>query len=549
MIHQDPQTTALARLPGLVDSISEIFEPVEGAGLEELLLEHARRKSTIEETVGFFRSPEVKECLRYFVRGSEVTDSYGVERMFTDDRMEHALRALDADFWGQALELTDVLSVMPACRRDEWREQIHNLKVPPFTEDALRATLAEHLKSRHLYFAERVDGLFRALSPNHKTNIAAGFRSKMILAGVTDGWWSSSSRMDALVDLRVVVGKFMGREDARGDLHVLTRKLVEKAQAYNRGEWVLVDGGAIEIRVYQNGNCHIRVHEEIAWRLNAVLASKNPGAIPESNRTRPAYTGKKTRKKVTRELFTRPLPFPVLRVLSEFRQYGRESAWEYGYTWEQLDRHVRAEVGLVLGGLGGVKDDERLASMNGRWRFDYDVSDALREVLASGTVPDQRAHQYYPTPEALARRVVELADVSDGDRVLEPSAGQGAIADLLPGDRLKCVEASKLHCAVLRGKGHDVDEGDFLEWKPEPGKNPTRVVMNPPFDRRQWVDHVEYAARVLSREPGSRIVAILPEGAPRRFELPGFTLSWSPPVAGAFAGTSVSVVVLVATVA
>jgi hypothetical protein len=162
----------------------------------------------------------------------------------------------------------------------------------------------------------------------------------------------------------------------------------------------------------------------------------------------------------------------------------------------------------------------------------------------SGVVPDQRAHQFYPTPRWLAERVAELAEIGPDDVVLEPSAGQGAIAELLPVDRTLCIEASSLRCKILRARGLEVDCADFLKGAHD-GATVTRVCMNPPFDRGQWERHVQHAAGLLTGR-GARLVAVLPASAPAKLKLPGFALSWSEPIAGAFCGTNISVVLLTA---
>jgi hypothetical protein len=116
-----------------------------------------------------------------------------------------------------------------------------------------------------------------------------------------------------------------------------------------------------------------------------------------------------------------------------------------------------------------------------------------------------------------------------------------------------CVEASALHCTVLRAKGFACMLGDFLAMGASDFVGDgalagplTRVVMNPPFDRGQWRAHVERAAGLLGKA-GARLIAVLPAGAPSKLpELPGFTLAWSEPIHGAFVGTNVSVVILTA---
>ena len=81
-------------------------------------------------------------------------------------------------------------------------------------------------------------------------------------------------------------------------------------------------------------------------------------------------------------------------------------------------------------------------------------------------------------------RAVKLANVA-GRRVLEPSAGHGALADacLLAGAiHVVCVELDPEKVAHLIEKDHEVFEQDFLTMTPEPF---SRIVMNrpSPWDR------------------------------------------------------------------
>lgn len=558
--------TALVTHRGLADSLAELFEEVDAEPIAALLTQYRDRRATLACVAAIFADADTATVLPYFIEGNKTNDRYSgtavAEELF---KLPAAVKALDADFWRRALEVTDVLECMPADRRRDWHKQIEAHDVPEFTEAALRSTLAEHLAARPRYFAERVDGLFRALSPEHVTNLPTGFRSKLILNYVFDGFgFVSSTRVDTLTDLRVIVARFMGRADiGEGSYNVrcLTQQLVNYARQQKRGEWVALDGNAIEIKCHKSGTCHVRMHDELAWRLNAVLAYLHPNAIPESARTRPKRGNIK--KPATVELVTRPLPFAVLRALDEMLQYSLRNhagdvargVWHHDYRWREVDKYVRAEVDAVIESLGGGLIARKGVDLDsGAYRFDYDATEVLRELVVSGVVPDQRAHQFYPTPRWLAERVVELAEIGPDDTVLEPSAGQGAIAELLPRERTVCVEASSLHCAVLRAKGLEVKQGDFLAVTGSDLRGAlatrrlptmTRVVMNPPFDRGQWQRHVEHAAGMLASR-GARLVAVLPASAPNKLELPGFALTWSEPIAGAFSGTNISVVLLTA---
>jgi DNA polymerase III beta subunit len=116
---------------------------------------------------------------------------------------------------------------------------------------------------------------------------------------------------------------------------------------------------------------------------------------------------------------------------------------------------------------------------------------------------------FFPTPKALADRMVEEADIKPGMRVLEPSAGNGRLADAIAKktDELTAIEPVSDLRAILDLKGHAVSEDrDFLAHRGEYD----RVVMNPPFENGQDMDHVRHAFDLL--KPGGKLVAIMGEG-------------------------------------
>ena len=114
----------------------------------------------------------------------------------------------------------------------------------------------------------------------------------------------------------------------------------------------------------------------------------------------------------------------------------------------------------------------------------------------------------------------------------------------MPKDRTRCIEISPLHCDILRRKGHNVIEGDFLTWNS--GKFSV-IAMNPPYSEGRWQAHLQHASTLL--EDGGRIGAVLPMSARRHAVdlLPAFDLEFSEPIENAFSGTSISVLLLKAT--
>lgn len=96
--------------------------------------------------------------------------------------------------------------------------------------------------------------------------------------------------------------------------------------------------------------------------------------------------------------------------------------------------------------------------------------------------------QFYPTPQALGRRLWGKFKNQDFDRVLEPQGGDGALAEANPlNDRsmynrriqIDCCEIDVSKHAVLRQKGFNVVGVDFMEFAN--GAIYSHIIMNPPF--------------------------------------------------------------------
>ena len=117
---------------------------------------------------------------------------------------------------------------------------------------------------------------------------------------------------------------------------------------------------------------------------------------------------------------------------------------------------------------------------------------------------------FFPTPKPLANRMVEMADIEPGMKVLEPSAGKGDIAqsiqDAHPDAEVTAVEVSGKLREIIKAKGLNLSEDrDFLEHEGEYD----RIVMNPPFSKNKDVEHVRHAYSLL--KPGGKIIAIVSE--------------------------------------
>ncbi len=174
------------------------------------------------------------------------------------------------------------------------------------------------------------------------------------------------------------------------------------------------------------------------------------------------------------------------------------------------------------------------------------VFDDMREQLREG-VKVAVAPQLFPTPYELVRRMVELAEIKPGDRVLEPSAGTGRILEAIQaaGGIGTAVEINEELVQGLRRRFEDVRHGDFMAAHFDPFD---AIVMNPPFADAQDVDHIKHAFSML--KVGGRVVAICANGPRQEARLRGFVEdhggSWEELPTDTFkaSGTSVNTVLI-----
>ena len=119
---------------------------------------------------------------------------------------------------------------------------------------------------------------------------------------------------------------------------------------------------------------------------------------------------------------------------------------------------------------------------------------------------------FFPTPKPLIAKMLDAADIKPEDAVLEPSAGKGDILDAIKEKHpdtvdLVAVENMSPLRDILEAKGYGVGGSDFLEYQ----RRADKIVMNPPFEKGQDIEHVRHAYDLL--KPGGRLVSIMSEGS------------------------------------
>jgi predicted RNA methylase len=128
---------------------------------------------------------------------------------------------------------------------------------------------------------------------------------------------------------------------------------------------------------------------------------------------------------------------------------------------------------------------------------------------------------FFPTPPETARRFVRFADFGRATKLLEPSAGSGSLIEAArqshPETQISYCEVNCFLLDILRAKYEgskdvhfigrdflDIDSGSI-----DPHFD--AILLNPPFERGQDIEHVLHAYRFL--DPDGILAAIVSEGA------------------------------------
>lgn len=181
-----------------------------------------------------------------------------------------------------------------------------------------------------------------------------------------------------------------------------------------------------------------------------------------------------------------------------------------------LDRKLYISTNKVLELAGGKWNRKEQAHL-----FDGDAGEIMDQIILTGTIQDKKQELgYFPTPKAVVDRLMQLAKIEQGMLVLEPSAGQGAIAieAAKAGAIVHCYEMDPANTERLSSNlfsvapEYCVSMGDFLSVTPKPLYE--RVVMNPPFGKNVAPTHVLHALKFLKR--GGLLVSVMPSSVTYR---------------------------------
>lgn len=192
------------------------------------------------------------------------------------------------------------------------------------------------------------------------------------------------------------------------------------------------------------------------------------------------------------------------RLRTALESVGKLSALNW-YSDEQAAKRAR------LARMGITTDQELRAALGEYLEFregarpEDPVKAAERAIIGQKVGID-----FFPTPAGLAQRMARIARIKEGDRVLEPSAGNGNLADAAKaaGAQVDVIEISGELRKILDAKGYNVVGHDFDSFTPDGLYD--ALIMNPPFRSRLDAQHIMRAFEMV--KPGGRLVSIAGEG-------------------------------------
>jgi hypothetical protein len=515
----------------------ELFETQDTTGNQlastsidnDIFSQHIQARTDLVEFMGLMKD-RFQGSLRYLEEAAAVnrtSDIFDIEAGF---------KAIDAEFWDKALKESGVLPVMSSDRRTDWKNDIAGMKTPEFIRADVINTVNNSLDSRSLYLAERIDAAFNMLSPNHLTNSKWGFSDRMIIEKALDKFgYSDHNKMGKLDDLRTIIGSMLNRNTLEQSIE--SSSIIVEELYSNTGTWTAIDAGAMRIKAFQKGTIHLEIHPDISARLNEILAIIHPLEIPSASfkpKKNPAFCDIARSNHIGYEL-SKLLESNSVRknhAIGGFKAKFKPEA----PAWNSNDD--LKELMLSMGGVDKFEDT---------FHFDYDPEKAINRIIVSGTAPDWKSHQFYPTKDNLATVAALELDITESDTCLEPSAGQGGLAMHLNAN-VTCIELAALNCSILKAKGFkNVIESDFITWanKNQGKRSFSKVLMNPPFTKNQAKNHVMAAADLLTSN--GKLAAILPASLKGKELVSGFNHKWSDVFADQFDGTAISVVILTLT--
>lgn len=420
---------------------------------------------------------------------------------------ESFIAMIDSSAWGTLIDASGIRSFMSAKTRKEWDEAIYERRTAPFMKAYIESTINDLMGNRVAMMEEGVIDVFKHLSEGFSTNQPQMFGKKVIVSWLwtnySGGWASVNSRVaDELDDLMRVMSIMDGKPapDHRYGFY-------NHISAANREKKTTFENEYLAIKWFKKaGTGHVTFKRlDLVEKLNKILAKHFPNAIASDLREK--KTPAKPAFCVSDEIAHRTIGSGALSALRNATISHTDGQWQL--VMPPMERADYQESNRIL------------ETLSGKWQrgskshvFTSDPTATIAKIVERGAYLDPRDLGFFPTPSTLVNAMVEAAGLKPGMRVLEPSAGNGAIAkaaiEAVGKGCVDCLEYYPGHIAQLETIAGDsnVFEKDFL--KQTPSETYDVVLMNPPFSRGQDMMHVQHAWKFV--KPGGTLVAIMATG-------------------------------------
>lgn len=468
----------------------------------------------------------------------------------TDKDWEKVETALNARYWRTVYDRLNIWQYLSAAKRTEVNEQLTYLKdILPFTEANLNQKLPSLFRQVEDLMVERVRGIFDVLSRDHKTNKSWGFHSRMIIQVCSqDTYWLNffERNIEAVADLRAVIAVLTGRSEDNNflkshDIRNTVEDMIKENKGMSTGEFYPIDGGAFQIKAFKKGTVHINIHPDIADELNVWLAKGVPNLLADKESARKGNAYKKTSSELVRKV----IPAAVACAFSFVLTHGKKASNDLNVS-KRIEKEVLNKYKLTGNSVTQLHDLLAMFAQeitSDHYVFSRSQLDGLHEVAQNRILPETVSHQFYPTPAEVALQLQSIAELDTGKplTLLEPSIGTGRLVEAVKDDPLLDITGIDVS-PVFAGlhSGIKTECADFMSWR---GGRYDRILMNPPFTGTQAVNHVKKAALDHLASDGV-LVTVLPASFKDKTVLDGWRHQYSDVIKDAFAGTSISVVLL-----
>ncbi|MBD0788192.1 DUF4942 domain-containing protein [Vibrio sp. Y2-5] len=442
---------------------------------------------------------------------------------------ESIKKAVDAAYWKAFYTDSNLGSVLDPKSRMDWEKSVtkDNENCPEFNYENVESQVKFFMKDAHEIIVNRAIETFRKLSREHKTNSSFGFREKLIFDNCSSSIPTNiyENKSGYVHELRCLIAL------VKGDVDIPTTKSTEHLLNKiftNPGEWVISDNFAFEIKGFRKRTVHIKIEPEVAEQLNDLLAEAYPNCLPDST-SKEIHKEFKSRltpehriiRHAVRDIISRVTvenprikntgPDARQRPLIQDTNNNHVKLTTYHFKCASELNAVNEAVHIISESLG----TNYKLSDNGK-EYIWEMGSAkpwevLKHLSVVGELPEASSHQFYESTSKVrvsVGRTLKKLGLTDTSECLEPSAGRGALASLLPRNYTTCVDINALNVAALKMRGYNVLSADFLTYAVSAQKQYDFIVMNPPWYRRTYLKHVMAAMPLL--KAGGNIIAVIP---------------------------------------